>query len=176
MTENFCTPKFLTKEIAHRATLTALDVIYASPLRLELQPTRGQLHVVVLVPGMKDDRPDYSEWPNYQIQPVALYEHTLGNAKDFPYPFIEISRCKAIQLWHDRNDDRTDIVPHLLFPGDAPFWGGVKRRGIVVACSGIQPWLDKLVSGMVADLIVALTHNSWMGSDDRADDERCFLS
>src|SRR3989338_7336273 len=69
---------------------------------------------------------------------------------------------KELQLWHDRNDDRSEIIPHLLFPGDAPFWGGAKRRGIVVACSGIQPWLDKLVSGMVADLIVAIAYNAWM--------------
>ena len=176
MSDKICTPKFLTPEIAEVAVLATLDAIYGDRLGSILNPKREELHVVVLVPGMKDDRPDYPEWPNYQLKPVALYEYTFGDMTEFPYPFVDIARCKALQLWHDRNDDRTEIIPHLLFPGDTPFWGGVKRRGIVVACSGIQPWLDKLVSGMVADLIVALAHDAWMKSSDKADDELCFLT
>ena len=176
MSEKLCAPKFLTSRIAEIACIGALDTLYASLLDSNLKPKCKQLHIVVLVPGMTDDRPDYPKWPNYQLQPVMLYEHTLGDSENFPYPFADIARCKALQLWHDRNDDRSEIVPHLLFPGDTPFWGGVKRRGIVVACSGIQPWLDKLVSDMVADLMVALAYNAWMESPDKADSELCFLT
>ncbi len=171
-----CTPKFLTSEIAKTAIVSAINTVFHSDATSALQPKREQLHVVVLVPGMNDDRPDYPEWPNYQIQPVVLYEHTLGNVDNFPYPFNDIARCKALQLWHNRNDDRTEIMPHLLFPGDAPFWGGVKRQGIVVACSGIQPWQDKLISGLSADLMIALAYNAWMLSTDKSDDKLCFLT
>ncbi len=170
------TPKFLTADLAKIAVEATLNCLYKGQLKDALQPHREQLHVVILVPGMKDDRPDYPEWPNYQLQAVALYEHTLGEPKDFPYPFADIARCKALQLWHDRNDDRTEIIPHLLFAGDAPFWGGVKRRGIVVACSGVKPWIDKMISGMVADMLVALAHRAWEISADKADDELCFLT
>jgi hypothetical protein len=170
------TPKFATPALAKIAVETTLDALYNGPLREALKPHREQLHIVILVPGMKDDRPDYPEWPNYEMQPVPLYEQTMGDPKDFPYPFVDIARCKALQLWHDRNDDRTDIIPHLLFPGDAPFWGGVKRRGFVVTCSGVKPWIDKLISGMVADIFVALVHNAWETSSEKADDELCFLS
>ncbi len=176
MSEKTCTPKFLTAEMAKIAVEAALDCLYNGKLKEVLKPHREQLHIVVLVPGMKDDRPDYPAWPNYQLQAVALYEHTLGSPTEFPYPFVDIARCKALQLWHDRNDDRTEIVPHLLFPGDAPFWGGVKRRGIVVTCSGVKPWLDKMLSGMVADILVASAHAAWEASPDKADDELCFLT
>ncbi|OHA81936.1 MAG: hypothetical protein A2675_02090 [Candidatus Yonathbacteria bacterium RIFCSPHIGHO2_01_FULL_51_10] len=176
MSDKICKPKFLTGEIAKAAILTALDAIYGNRLGSILKPKREQLHVGVLVPGMKDDRPDYPDWPNYQIKPVVLYEYTLGDPDNFPHPFVDIARCKGLQLWHDRNDDRTEIIPHLLFPGDTPFWGGVKRHGIVVYCSGIQPWLDKLVSGMVADLLVALAYDAWMKSADKADNKLCFLT
>ncbi|PIQ68706.1 MAG: hypothetical protein COV91_02745 [Candidatus Taylorbacteria bacterium CG11_big_fil_rev_8_21_14_0_20_46_11] len=74
---------------------------------------------------------------------------------------------KAIQLWHDRNDDRTNIMPHLLFSGDTVYWGGVKRHGIVVACSGVQPWFDKMFSGMIADMLVGIAYNAWMLSEDK---------
>jgi hypothetical protein len=81
----------------------------------------------------------------------------MGSWED---PYYQIAWCKALHLWTDRNDDRTSPIPHLLFSGDTPYWGGVKRRGIVVACSGVQPWFDKLVSGIVADTIVALAHDA----------------
>lgn len=171
-----CTPKFLTLEIARLAVQSALEAVFDGYAAHTLQPKHRQLHVVVLVPGMKEDRPDYPKWPNYQIQPVVLHECTLGNVADFPYPFDDIARWKAFQLWPDRNDDRTEIIPHLLFPGDTPFWGGVKRQGIVVACSGIQPWEDKLISSVSADFMIALAYNAWMMSADKSDDELCFLT
>ncbi|HVN26242.1 MAG TPA: hypothetical protein VMT99_01130 [Candidatus Paceibacterota bacterium] len=170
------TPKFLTAEMAKTAIEATLNCLYEGKLKDALQPHRKQLYVVVLVPGMMDDRPDYPAWPNYDLRPVALYEYTLGDPEEFPYPFNDIAKCKALQLWHDRNDDRTEIIPHLLFPGDTPFWGGVKRRGIVVSCSGVKPWLDKMISGMVADMLVAMAHAAWEKSADKADDELCFLT
>ena len=176
MSEELCTPKFLTQRLASLAVEGARHTVYEGPLRFILEAKRQQFHTVILVPGIKDDRPDYPDWPNYQLQPVVLYEYTFGDVSKFPHPFIDIARCKALQLWHDRNDDRTEIIPHLLFPGDTPFWGGVKRHGIVVACSGIQPWLDKLISGMVTDLLVALAYDAWMNSLDKADDDLCFLT
>jgi len=72
----------------------------------------------------------------------------------------------ALQLWHGRNDDRTDRIPHLLFPGDTPCWGGVKRHGIVVTCSGFQPHFGKMFSGMVADMCIGLSYNAWDQTKD----------
>lgn len=172
------TPKFMTADIAKDAVEAALTLVYSQLIvgALDKSP-KEHLHIVVLVPGMTDHvAEDYPDWPDYPLKPVLLYEESRGTKSEFAYPFDEIARCKALQLWTDRNDDRTDIVPHLLFRGDTPFWGGVKRRGIVVACSGLDPWVDKLVSGMVADIIVALAHDWWIHSNDKADDELCFLT
>lgn len=173
------TPKFLTTSLAQIAVESTLDCLYDSQLNVTLKPHRAELHIVILVPGMADGRPEFHgpSWSNYyQLTAVSLYEYTLGDPNGFPYPFIEIARSKALQLWYDRNDDRTGIIPHLLFEGDAPFWGGVKRHGIVVACSGLKPWVDKLVSGMVADMLIAMTHAEWEASSDKTDKELCFLT
>ena len=164
------TPKFLTKEMAESATNFVLDSIFQNlpankgMLRELLSPKRDQCHIVILVPGMQDDRRGY---PHFPIEPVVLYEHSKQNGERFEHPFDLIARCKALQLWDNRNDDRTDCQPHLLFQNDTPYWGGVKRRGIVVACSGVQPWIDKLVSGMIADLLVAMAHAAWVQSGDQ---------
>jgi hypothetical protein len=171
------TPKFMTAEIAEHAVTTALDALFSPLMRGAFFPLKEHLHVVVLVPGRTDHvAENYPDWPDYPLKPVLLYEESRGNKSEFAYPFDEIARCKALQLWTDCNDDRTDIMPHLLFKGDTPFWGGVKRRGIVVACSGLDPWVDKLISGMVADLIVAMAHHHWIWSLDKRNDELCFLT
>ncbi|MFZ2484670.1 MAG: hypothetical protein WAW81_01880 [Minisyncoccia bacterium] len=129
---------------------------------------RRMCHIVVLVPAMKKVSRDY---PNHLIKPHVLLEHSFGPRSEWPWKFDEIARSKALQLWHDR----LDVMPHLLSPGDTPFWGGVKRHGIVVACSGVQPWFDKMISGMVADTCVALAQDCWENSQDKKDDV-CFLT
>ena len=157
MPEKMLTPKFLTKEIAERAVLRMIDVMRGSEDLL----SRQAFHMVILVPSMKDAREkNFPDWPDYNIKPHVIYEHSF--AKDvWNHEFDEIARCKALQLWHDRNDDRTDCMPHLLFPSDTPYWGGVKRHGIVVACSGFQAHFDKMFSGIVADICIAMAYNEW---------------
>ena len=167
MNEDVLTPKFLTREMAEVAVEIAVETVFGLEV---MKPKRDQVHVVVLVPGMTDEQPDGRPRGDYQIRPVTLYEYSRGHQEDYALPFDEIAPCKALQLWQDRNDGRTDIIPHLLFAGDAPYWGGVKRQGIVVACSGIQPWLDKLIASMVADLLIAMAHDAWVNSSDKAEE------
>ncbi len=128
-------------------------------------------HIVVLAPSIQRDTgyppvrfDPYISHPKNQPLPYLLYEHSLGDKSKWPLKFDQIAESKALQLWHNQNNDGTDIQPHLLFPGDTAFWGGVKRDGIVVACSGFQPWFDKMVSGMIADTIKALCYDAWMTS------------
>lgn len=172
------TPKFLTSEKASLVTHAVYELVFGGGGRESrklsdyLRPSRGQCHVVVLVPAMTDHRKqDYPDWPDYPIRPVLLYENSfLNGKKELDARFDEIARCKALQLWTDRHDGGTDTKPHLLFSGDAPFWGGVKRDGIVVACSGVQPAIDRMIAGMIADMLVATAYQDWKTSDDKADD------
>jgi len=137
---------------------------------------RHHCHIVALVPAMEDARKaNYPSWPNYPTQAYPLYQKSVGNKSKWEYPYDEIAMCKALQLWTDRNDDRTAPIPHLLFPGDTPFWGGVKRRGFVVTCSGVQPWFDKMISGFTSDGIVALAHDAFI-NDKEVQEGVNFLS
>jgi len=163
------TPKYLTAEIAEKAVAAALEVAMGdgySTLRQCLKCL--QCHIVVLVPAMEDAREaNYPDRPNYPVQPYALYQQSVGKKEKWEHPYDEIAMCKGLQLWTDRNDDRTALIPHLLFSGDTPYWGGVKRRGIVVACSGVQPWFDKMISGIAAHIIVALDHDAYENDEER---------
>ncbi len=163
MSEELLLPKFLTWEVAEAAINAVLKTVFDSGLSLA---KRKACHVVVLVPSMVADRgAGYPNYPRYPIEPHLLGEVSL---REDPWTgqYNDIAQCKALQEWQGRNDDRTDIMPHLLFPGDTRFWGAVKRYGIVVACSGIQPWLDKTISGMSIELMVGMAYEAYMQSDD----------
>lgn len=173
MADAMVLPKFLTADIAKRAINEVINAVFERGLDIVNQRT---CHIVVIVPSMKDGRPDdYSEYPNYALFPHVLYEESY-NKKEWPQGtrIDVIAKCKALQLWQGRNDDRTDSMPHLLFPGDTPYWGGVKRHGIVVACSGVQSWLDKMISGMIADMMIGMAYDAWMRSDDHAKNVRAL--
>src|SRR3989339_1821071 len=152
MEEKPVTPKFLTREIAAMAVQNVLPMI-----KNLSDVLRGQMcHIAILVPTQAG-------------RAHVLYEHSLGDREQWFRKFNEIALNKAQQRWDDRNDDRTDSMPHLLFPGETPFWGGVKKYGIVVACSGFQPWFDKMISNIVADTCIALAYNAWMISKEKED-------
>ena len=173
--ENLLTPKFLTKEMAEFAVHAVLNTVFKDPTFKKLGIKRPACHIVVMVPGMKDDRAaDYPNWPDYELKPVSLYEHSR-NKKNWTAKYDDIARCKALQLWHGRNNGGMGSSSHLLFPGDTPFWGGVNREGIVVTCSGVQSWFDRMIAGMIADMLIAWAHEQLTTSQDMKD-EVAFLT
>jgi hypothetical protein len=161
-------PKFLTPEVAEAAVTMVTNGVFLSDAMKE-RSKRQMLHIVVLAPSVVDAREeDYPEWPDYPIKPALLFEKSIGDKEAWPFPFDNIARCKAQQLWRGQNSDgNTDSVPHLLFADDTPFWGGVKRHGLVVASSGTQAYFDQMISGMVADALKAFGRHAFEESDDK---------
>lgn len=173
MSDNLRTPKYATKEVAQQAVELVIFAVMSegSPFRARLKRHEG--HIVVLVPAAADPTGQgfFLDWPDCPLRPVDLYQHNIGDPTSWVAPFDNIARMKAMQLWSDRNDDRAGLIPHLVFSRDTVYWGGVKRAGIVVACSGVQPWFDKMISGMVADAIIALAQDGYENdSQPRVDD------
>lgn len=175
-------PKFLTEEIVKSAAYTAIKSV--KELLFTQVATKIKIEtccIVVLVPAMKDDRAtEYADWPDYPIRPHPIeycYHKDVGVKPPWLERFRSIAQCEALQLWHGRNDGGTDIMPHLLFPGDTPFWGGVRSSGIVVACfGGLRPHFHRMIAGMTAELCIALAYDAWENSFDKTDGELCFLT
>lgn len=170
MGQEMLMPRFLTWQVASEAVERILQCVRTTEegdvfSRLK----RRCFHVVVLVPSMPDDRPDYDDYPNYPLEPCILYENSFGKPA-WERDYEDIAMCKALQLWQGRNNGACNIQPHLLFPGDVPFYGGVAREGIVVACSGVQPWFDRMIAGMVADMCIAIAYDEWEKSKEKAED------
>jgi len=154
---------FLTEKVAKEAILHAEKIIYSMKKKL---PNPIGAHIVILVPCLNiaqdgDRKSDEISilLSNDQIEPHEVYSYDIGNKKKWKHNFRAIAMSKARQLWHGLNDGRTDCMPHLIFPGETPFWGGVKKDGIVVACSGFAPYFDKLFSSIIADICIALAYD-----------------
>jgi len=161
------TPKYLTREVAKTVVEMVLNG-FMFPDKMDRILSRKMCHIVVLAPSVEDARKaSYPDWPNYPVTPICIFETSISK-EVWPHEFDVIARCKAQQLWQGQNiDGNTDSIPHLLFPDNTPYWGGVKRHGIVVACSGIQPYFDQMFSGMIADGIKAFARFNFENSDDK---------
>lgn len=170
------TPKYITKEVCQQAVEAALSLTMVKGGVLYNKLKRHQCHIVVLVPAMADARADdYPDWPDYPTRAELIYEQSVGKDRGWGHKYDSIARCKALQLWTGRNDDRTGPIPHLLFSGDTQYWGGVFRRGFVVTCSGVQPHFDKMISGVTSDGIVALAYDAFV-KDPEVQSGADFLS
>lgn len=152
-------PIFLTQEIVNQAISSVIPILTKESL-LGSHFKRHQFHIVVLVPKQVTNQDGH-----VHISPHILHEQTFGDKSSWERPYDEIARSKAFTLWQERHDGRTDAIPHLLYTGDTPFYGGVKRDEIVVTCSGLQPWFDKMLSGMLADICIALAYDAWQLSE-----------
>ncbi|MEZ4200808.1 MAG: hypothetical protein R3B69_04510 [Candidatus Paceibacterota bacterium] len=161
------TPKYLTKEVAETAVEMVLKG-FVFDSRMDQVIDGHNCHIVVLVPSVEDARlSGYPNWPHYPITPVCIYEKSTGDTEKWSYPFKQIASCKAMQLWRARIPTATQTrCPISLFPDDTPYWGGVNRHGIVVACSGFQGYFDQMISGMIADAIKAFARFHFENSDD----------
>ncbi len=162
------TPKFLTAEVGRMAVNTVIDaVVFGHELGItELDSVsdlmkRKACHVIILGPDIMDDGPAYPTYPVYPNNAHVIYEDSFGRKEEWTAKYDEIARCKALQLWNDRNFGGMGGAAHLLFSGDTYFWGGVKREGIVVACSGVQPWFDRMIAGMIADLCIGIARDAF---------------
>jgi len=160
-------PRFLTEEVAQNAFETVRTMMITG-LNGGIKPfsnlKRTDLHIIILVPAMIGTENEEG-YPNYGLKPHILIEQSLGDKKKWDHPYDEIARCKALQIWHDRNDG-SYTQPHLLFPNDTPYFGGVKMDGIVVGCSGVQPWFDQMIARVIACLCIGQARHDWEESRD----------
>ncbi len=156
-------PESITPAFLEQATVCRLMADIAKFVFDTFSLGNPDMHVLMLVPEMKK----MGSYPAHEIVPFVFARYTNGDAlvpKQALYQ--DLAECKALQLWDDRNFGGPNSVPHLLLRGDTPYWGGVKRDGIVVACSGLASHYDRMLSSMVADACIAIAHGNYLAWRD----------
>lgn len=165
MKRKLITPKFLTQELIHRTVDNVVSMVFKNYPELK----RKTIHVVVVVPSYESELPGETDVSGSMIRPHRIYQKSFGNMMEWEHPFDDIARCKSDQLWYEFNPGNGVKNPpaHLMFPNWTPYWGGDKKEGLVVACSGVQPHFDKMISGMILSGIIGLAEHAWETSEEK---------
>lgn len=72
---------------------------------------------------------------------------------------IALSKFKLTQEHKMPTRDIVQKKPHVLgLPGTTIWWGSWIESDIVVACSGVQAWMDEMISKLVANIVLALMY------------------
>lgn len=115
---------------------------------------RHHLHIVVLDPAFTPADLPVGVWREKAI----LYEHSLGDPKEWQKPYDMFARSKAFLSW--RYGLPTQVIqtrcPHLLEAGETAYYGSAVSDGLVVGVSGVQPYYDQMIASWVLEACRAL--------------------
>jgi len=91
------------------------------------------------------------------------HQQSLGQPEQWDKPYDELARQKARQAWRNRSPNiyQQLVHPSSLQEDDVLFMGTFVYGDIVVACSGVQPWYDMLISGWIALTIEQLSMHEY---------------
>lgn len=81
-----------------------------------------------------------------------LTHENFGYSEDWEYPYDQIA-LEKFRLSDRTNMDTRQVFtnyPHLLEEGDPKYWGSVVDRGLIVAGSGVQEWMDETICRLYA--------------------------
>ena len=153
MSSSFEGSALMTMDLVEEAVGLTLNVI-DDMMRRNGELSGEHLHIVVMDPTKPSGG-------SYRFEQAILYEYSIGKRADWEHRFDIIARDKARRSWATgRNTlDQVMSAPHLFQRGNVSFWGSAVHNGIVVACSGVQPWFDQMFSYIVAACCEGLCHN-----------------
>lgn len=133
--------RMIDEDAARAAVSLALPAIELA-MRDPAAGDSGCLHIVVMDPLAP---------PPVAFERAILHEHSINRAR-WDADYAAFARAKARLSWRTGADSQRvqTGMPHRLEPGDTLLWGSVCLDGIVVAVSGMQPWYDEALAGVVA--------------------------
>ncbi len=133
----------------------AIELVRPSIERLFERTVRQELHIVVMNPRLKPWEASFEE--------ALLHERSLGTPEQWDKPYDKLARQKARQAWRHRSPNiyQQLVHPASLQEDDVLYMGTFVYGDIVVACSGVQPWYDMLISGWIALTIEQLSMHAY---------------
>ena len=129
----------------------AIAIVMPAIDELLKRAKRNHLHIVIMNPQLKPWESDF--------ETAIWHEHSVRDDKDWDHDFRAFAISKANQDWREgqHNLITQTLAPALLRKGDTFFTGSFNYYGVIVACSGIEPEFDMLISGWIAMAIQQLT-------------------
>ena len=140
---------FLDRQAAEKAVAMSLPLIHEAMKHKEVGES-GFLYLVIMDPLRTPANSSFEE--------AILYEHAVGDREKWDADYAGFAYAKAKISWRTGMDSHRvqESSPHLLAAGDTTIWGSVVVDGIVVSCSGANPWYDEAFAGTVAMCLRAI--------------------
>ena len=116
-----------------------------------LQQHAKRQHLAIVVTAVEEISP---RSPDKSFEEDCLVVDSIGDPNDWEHDYKSIALSKA------EKSVRTGMAtaklgPQYLLDADTVFWGSEVLDGIVVACSGVEPYYDEMVSMWIAATIRA---------------------
>ncbi len=140
---------FIDRAAAEKAVAMCLPLIQEAMQHKEVGES-GFLYLVVMDPLLGPANSSFEE--------AILYEHAVGDREKWDADYAAFAHAKARVAWRTGMDGHMvqELRPHMLTARDTVLWGSVVVDGIVVSCSGANPWYDEAFAGTVAMWLRAL--------------------
>jgi hypothetical protein len=121
---------------------------------------RHHIHIVIMDPQLKPWEAKFEE--------SIWHEESIGDEKKWEHDYKGIARSKAEQAWRNLQSSVPVQVmaPATLRVGDTPYYGSFNHLGVIVSCSGIEPYFDTLISGWIALAIQQLAYHHLKHHED----------
>ncbi len=138
------------KNLAEAAIRLSLPSILA--MMEEGVANKPCLHIVILNPAARYNR--HSGVKSVVMADCSVNQELWPADRDYQ----KISLAKAGLSWRTGYSSREvqQRYPHLMEPGDVVYPGSVVVDGLIVACSGVQGYLDEYFADTVARCGLAL--------------------
>ena len=141
----------LNKELAQAAVDAVMPAISAlmhdrhSPLK------RKTACILVANPSVIPTSPEMrDEWVEAG---GILHRHDIGDNWEYPFDKIATSKLHLSMLYRMSTREIQFNQPWLTENGDTSYYGSVYCDGLAVACSGVQPYFDEMISEWVLSSI-----------------------
>ncbi|MBX3598914.1 MAG: hypothetical protein KF874_15220 [Rhizobiaceae bacterium] len=143
MTNNF--RPFLDAEITARA----FERVRSALEEMLRNAFAGRAGFAVVVSGLQELVPVK---PDAQFRENCLLVTSIGDLSKSPYPNMEIALSKAEISVRTRMPS-SRVPQHFLRAGDTVYSGSAILDGIIVACAGLEPRDDEMISYWIAAAI-----------------------
>ncbi|MBI4100906.1 hypothetical protein HY441_00330 [Candidatus Microgenomates bacterium] len=92
------------------------------------------------------------------VDGAVLYMESVGDHAEWEHPYDDIARSKFRITCQTGMPSRLvqEIHPELVPEAETVYWGSWIDGGVVVACSGVEPWFDEAFAKTICALCVAL--------------------
>ena len=132
----------------------ALDLVMPSIETLLVEKAkRTHVHIVIMDPRKKPWECEFTD--------AIWYERSITNDEPWERDYTAFARAKANQAWREGQHGIvvTALAPATLRHGDTVYDGSFCYNGVIVACSGVEPYFDMLISAWVALAIQQLSQH-----------------